>query len=119
MHNHDEAGACAVCRADLTAPREDAPDAAVFLDLSRVPFGMILRPLFRSNPLKWLLGLPFFAAKYYRHKWGKTPFLSLLRTHRTPKLHFVDAARLPKRHASVDLTMNFLQAQGFEPLCAL
>lgn len=46
-------------------------------------------------------------------------FLSLLRTHRTPKLHFVDAAHLPKRHASVDLTMNFLQAQGFEPLCAL
>ena len=119
MHNHDEAAACAVCRADLTAPREDAPDAAVFLDLSRVPFGMILRPLFRSNPLKRLLGFPFFAAKYYQHKWDKTPFLSLLRNHRTPKLHFVDAAHLPKRHASVDLTMNFLQAQGFEPLCAL
>ena len=36
MHNHDEAAACAVCRADLTAPREDAPDAAVTVALSNL-----------------------------------------------------------------------------------
>ncbi len=116
IFNPKEELTCRVCALEL-GDAQPRPQEAISIDLARLPYSAIVKPLMATNPLLALIAFPIVSIRYAVARLTGTPFLSKIMRSRASRMKVVELETFPRLNRDEFDTVNSqMVSDGFKKI---
>lgn len=114
IYNPKEDPSCRICALDLVGAKPQ-PQEAIDIDLARLPYVALVKPLMATNLLLALIAFPIISVRYAIARLTGKPFLSKIMRSKASRMKVVELETFPRLNRDEFYTANSqLVSDGFK-----